>query len=115
MTTPPPPGNTHMQNLLLVLCVHQRSADFFQVVFSDRIFGFLDHMDSVTMNLPCSPPTAIDSTQVNGVAVSQENFTNAGRGPTWTYRLEYANLSYTIQGVNILKIKNKIPQDMSKY
>lgn len=72
-------------------------------------------MDSVTMNLPCSPPTAIDSTQVNGVAVSQENFTNAGRGPTWTYRLEYANLSYTIQGVNILKIKNKIPQDMSKY
>ena len=82
---------------------------------NDEHFSFVGHMDSVTMNLPCSPPTAIDSTQVNGVAVSQENFTNAGRGPTWTYRLEYANLSYTIQGVNILKIKNKIPYDMSKY
>lgn len=32
-----------------------------------------------------------------------------------TYRPEFANLSYTIQGINILEIKNKIPQDMSKY
>lgn len=67
------------------------------------------------MNLPCSPQTAIDSAQMNGVAVSQKNFTNAGGRPTLSHRPEFANLSYTTQGINTLKIKNKIPQDMSKY